>query len=222
MAQVTWTALAAVVITMATASSAGAQTCAGRAGQEAGSIQLSGDYSAVQGVKQFSVTGGGLGQTGFGGVTLGSISYDDFAGSTFVLGAGAGYRLPVGSSGNAEICPVISGSLGMGPNDIEGTGIDASTRSAQVGLTAGYRIAGGTDIAIIPTVGAGFTYSSFKLTDGVDSLEDSDTYGALSVGVGLVLGRQFTALPSVTIPVGLENADPVVNIGLTLSLGTRR
>lgn len=215
-------ALTVLLVALSAPAMAVAQTCVGRAGPEAGNIQLSGDYSSTQGVSQFGVSGGGLGATGFGSVTVGSISYDDFAGSTLVLGAGAGYRLPVGTSGNAEICPVVSALLGMGPNDIEGSGVDASSRGAQIGLSAGYRIASGADMAIIPTVGVGFAYSAFKLTDGVDTLEDSDTYGAFNVGVGLVLGRQFTALPSVSIPVGLEDSDPVLSISFTLSLGTRR
>lgn len=219
---VPWSLVALVVASATSPVVVSAQVCAGRAGREAGSVQLSGGFSSTQGVKQFSVSAGGLGNQAFGNVSAGSISYDDFPGSTFLLGAGTGFRLPIGTSGSAEICPIVSGFLGMGPKDIEGSGIDASSRGAQVGLTAGYRINNGPDFAIIPTVGAGFGYSAFKLSDGVDSLEDSETFGALSFGVGFVIGRQFTALPSVSIPIGLEDSDPVISIGFTLSVGSRR
>jgi hypothetical protein len=128
----------------------------------------------------------------------------------------------VGTSGHGEICPVIGGFIGMGPNDIEGSGVDASIRGVAVGLSAGYRINSSTDIAIVPTAGVGFEYSSFKLTDGIDSTSDSDSYGMLSLGVGLILGRQFTALPSVSIPIGLDDSDPILSLTFALSLGARR
>lgn len=198
-----------------------AQVCLGRPSHEAGNIQLGGGYSGAQGVSQFGVSAAGLSRVAFGQASLGSISYDDFDGSTLVIGASGGYRLPIGSSGNAELCPVVGGFLGMGPNDIEGSGVDASLRGANVGVSLGYRLSSGADVAVIPTFSAGFAYSSFKLTDGTDSLEDSDTYGIVGMGVGLVLGRQVTALPSVSIPLGLEDSDPVLGITFILSLGRR-
>ncbi len=199
-----------------------AQTCIGLPGPESGTVQLAGGFASTKGVSQFTVSAGGVGANVFGGASLGSVSYDDLNGTTLLVGAGAGYRLPLGTGGTTELCPVVGGRLGIGPNDIEGSGVDASTRGASVGVSLGHRIAAGNDVAVIPNVVAGFTYSSVRFTDGVDDLENSESSAVFGVGVGFVLGKQFTAQPSVSIPIGRENSDPVFGISFTLSLGSKR
>jgi hypothetical protein len=164
----------------------------------------------------------GLGERAYGGGSIGSVSYDDLSGSTTSLGAWVGYQLPMGTSGRSQLCPFFTGGLGLGPNDIEGSGIDASTRGFSAGVSWGMRAVQSNDFSLFPTIGAGIAFSSFKLTDGVDSIEESDTYVQLGFGLGLVLGRQFTVRPSVTIPLGLEGADPVFSVQISLSLGAGR
>lgn len=199
-----------------------AQLCTGRVGPEAGNIQFGGHFSSGQGTREVGVRGGGLRHSRFGFASLGSIRRDDVPGSTLAIGAGGGYRFPLGTSGNAELCPVIAGFIGIGPKDIEGSGVDASMRGAQVGVTLGIRGSSRTGMSLIPTMSATIARSSSRFSYLTESLEESETYGALTVGVGMVLGRRFTALPSVSIPIGRADLDLVAGFSFSLSLGSQR
>ncbi len=64
--------------------------------------------------------------------------------------------------------------------------------------------------------------TSLKLTDGVDPIKESDSGGSLIFGLGIVIGRQFTVRPSVTIPFGFENTDPSFGVMASLSVGAKR
>jgi len=213
---------AVLLVGLLAAAPASAQVCAGRPGADVGNVLLGAGYSSANGTSGFDVGITGLGERAFGAATIGSISYDDFSGSTTMVGGSLGYQLSVGTSGRAQLCPTFSGALGFGPNDIEGTGVDASTRSVGAGVTWGFRATESADFALIPTIGAGVAYASVKLTDGVDELTESDSYGLIDVGLGIVLGRQFAATPFITIPVGLEGADPTIGLTISLSIGKRR
>lgn len=199
-----------------------AQTCAGRPGADAGAAQVGGQFESATGGSTFGVGAGGIGRQMFGAATLSSTSYDDFDGSTLSIGGFVGYQLSLGTPGKAQLCPTASASLGFGPNDIEGLGVDASTRSASFGAAFGFRASQSPQFTLIPTADFSLVYSSIKLTDGVDSIEDSDSFGLLSLGVGLILGRQFSAHPYVAIPFGLEGADPSFGVTFALAVGTPR
>lgn len=212
-----------IVLTVST-SPLGAQVCMGMASFSAGALRIGG--SAVFG-DDSKFFGGGLAfgsGGGFAGVGIGSISYDDFAGSTFVINASAGYQLLLRSTSSIGLCPVASFSLGIGPNDIEGSGIDASSSGFTFGFQLGTAIPGGEQFQLIPSAGVAFAHSRFELEDGGGNslLEDSDTYGIVSVGVGLVFNAVLTILPHVQIPVGLEGADPIYGGSLGLQFGRRR
>lgn len=60
-------------------------------------------------------------------------------------------------------------------------------------------------------IGAGYIYSSVKLEGFGEELTESDTYGAVELGLGLIISKTLSLRPSVTIPVGLEGADPVMS-----------
>ena len=76
--------------------------------------------------------------------------------------------------------------------------------------------------AMIPSFAAGVVSSAVKLTDGVDDITESDTFGQLSLGVGLLFARQFTVKPFVLIPVGLEGANASFGISANLAVGAKR
>lgn len=213
---------AAAFATVLVASPSLAQVCEGRPGADAGKVQLGAGFSAGNAAKEFGVGVSGLGERAYGGATLGSVSYDDFSGSTTTIGGSVGYQLAVGSSGRAQLCPFFRAALGFGPNDIAGLGVDLSTRGVGAGISWGFRATQSADFGLIPTIGAGFSYASVKLSDGVDDLTESDTYGQLGIGLGFIFGRQFAVQPTVTIPLGLEGADPIVGVTISLSLGSRQ
>ena len=211
--------VASLLATMIAAAPSLAQVCEGRPGADAGNVLLGAGYSAGSGAKEFGVGVTGLGARAYGGATVGSVSYDDFSGSTTTLSGSVGYQLPVGSSARAQLCPYLHGGFGFGPNDIGGTGIDLSARTLGAGVSWGFRATQSSGFGLFPTVSAGFAYYSVKLTDGVDDLTQSDAYGQIGLGLGFVFSRQFAVRPAITIPVGLEGADPILGVAISLSVG---
>ncbi len=117
------------------------QTCMGQPGADAGTVQLGGVFGTVDGAKWFGARAYAVSERAFGGVDLGTTSYDAFEGSTLTIGGGAGYRLSLGSTGRSEICPFFNAELGSGPNDIEGSGFDLSSTTMAFGAAWGYRAA---------------------------------------------------------------------------------
>lgn len=206
--------LAAVPFTVAES-----QTCEGRPGRTVGKFAVDAGFSSGNDATQFAVGVTGLSTTTYGGVTVGSIDYDGFGGSTTTLGGNLGYQLPMGTTGRAQLCPFLEGAFGFGPNNIGGLGIDISTRDAAAGLVWGYRAKESDDFTLIPTIGAGFAYAAVTFSDGTDDLTESETFGMLRVGLGMVLAKRLSISPTVMIPVGLEDADPMVGVTLSLMLG---
>jgi hypothetical protein len=214
--------VALAVLASVAISSADAQTCEGRPGRAAGNVLLGAGFTSGDDATQFSAGVTGLGANVYGGASLGTISYDDFSGSTTTVGGAMGYQLAVGTTGRAQICPWVGADFGFGPKDIEGTGIDASARAISAGLTWGFRASESPDFAMIPTFGAGVVSSELKLTDGVDDFTESETFGQVTLGVGLLFARQFSVKPFVLIPVGLEGANASFGISASLAVGAKR
>lgn len=210
-------ALATLAIT-----GAEAQTCEGRPGRGAGNVVLGAGFTSGDDASQFSVGISGLGTSAYGGASIGSISYDNVSGSTTTVGGDLGYQLAAGTTGRAQLCPWFGVEFGFGPNDIEGTGVDLSIRSFSAGLSWGFRAVESADFAMIPSLSAGVASASVKLSDGVDELTESDTFGQIGLGIGFVFAKQFSIKPSITIPVGLEGADARLGVSASLAVGTKR
>jgi hypothetical protein len=210
----------------------GAQTCLGLTSFKSGRIQLAATGSFGESAR--SVEGAfSLGSSKpFGGLSLGAIDYDDIAGSTLLVGGAVGYQFPLGSSSTFQVCPGISTTLGFGPNDIFGgvydsagvqrdphPGDDASTVAFLAGLSLGAAL-GNSRVRLNPAAGLGVAYSSFDLKDpGGSGAERSDTYGAVNLALGLIFSAAVAVRPSVTIPLGLEGADPVFGITIAVNVG---
>ena len=197
------------------------QTCRGYPSFASGSTQATAQASFGESSKGFALGLSFGSRTAFGGASIGAISYDDLDGSTTVLGAEAGYQVPLNTTSTVQLCPMVSGSIGMGPKDINGSGIDASSRDASFSLSIGGLLGGQEGFRANPMIGAGFVYSSVKLEGFGDEVTESDTYGAVEFGLGLIINKTLSLRPSVTIPVGLEGADPVMSFAVALNFGNR-
>jgi hypothetical protein len=194
-----------------------AQTCVGLASYSRGPIQVAGHGSAV--VSDFGAhqVGASIGYGRPGGVFA-----DAAVATTSVTGTDAsldfavdaGYQVQVGQ---AQICPVAALGLSNGP-DTDGMGVDASTRSATVGLALGTAI-GVRQVQVVPTGGFTLEYSNVKYQGASGS--SSDAYGVAHLGVGLVFNT-VSLRPSVEIPVGLQGADPVLGLTVGLNFGGKR
>lgn len=211
---------------------AATQTCLGLPSFRSGRIQLAANGSFGEDARSFEGSLSLGSNKGFGGLSLGAVDYDEIEGSTLLIGGGAGYQLPLGASSSFHVCPGIRASVGFGPRDVFGglydsagvqrdprPGDDASTFVFVAGLSLGASL-GSTGVRLNPTAGLAFAYSSFQLKDpGGTGAERSDTYGALDVALGLIIRSVFAVRPSITIPIGLQGADPVFGLTLAINVG---
>src|SRR4051812_21350499 len=109
---------------------AAAQTCVGMPSFSSGRMQVTGGGSFADGANSFGGTFGyGTPKGLYGKAGLGSTSYDALDGSSLDLSLGGGYQVPLQTSRTAELCPVASLSIGSGPKDILGSGVDMSSRN---------------------------------------------------------------------------------------------
>jgi outer membrane autotransporter protein len=129
--------------------------------------------------------------------------------------------LTVGSA-QASVCPVASFGVGMGPNDIGGTGIDASSTRGTLGLAVGKVMGANPKMKIVPNAGLGLAYQKLSQDDGTTSLSESETYGLASIGVGLIFNSNIAVRPSVSIPLGSDlSNDPTFGLTVAYSFGSK-
>jgi hypothetical protein len=115
-----------------------AQTCLGLAPFSSSAVQVTGEGAFTQSSNGVSAgLGYGLPASLFGGVTVGTRSFEAFDGSSVDLGAAAGYQISVARAAGFELCPLASFNLGIGPNSRFGSGVDRSSRLASIGLALG-------------------------------------------------------------------------------------
>jgi hypothetical protein len=187
---------------------AAAQTCVGMPSFSSGQMQIAGGGQFADGGNSFGGTFGyGVPKGLYGKAGIGTTSYDGFDGSSLDLSVGGGYQVPLHASRVAELCPVASLSIGSGPKDILGTGVDMSSRTFAAGASVGALLGRNPQLRFVPNASFQFANSRVKLDDGTDSASDSQTYGLLSLGTGFVFNSRFSLNPSISIPVGLDGAD---------------
>jgi hypothetical protein len=205
------------------ANSLEAQSCLGTASFTAGPARLGVAGAFPEGAKEF---GGQLayGQVngGFGAVSVARATANDADVSSMTYGVTGGYQLNLGQRGGAQLCPV--GGLSYSTTDeVEflGSSIDASARTFQAGLAVGAPLNAGATAQLVPFGSLSLANTSATVTvDGEDSSND-ETYGVMQLGAGLVLGRAITVQPSVSIPLGLEDADAVFSVAMGFNFGAR-
>jgi hypothetical protein len=199
---------------------AAAQTCLGLPSHSNGQMQVTGNATFTDLSNSFG-TSIGYGQPAgiFGNAQLGTTSYDGLDGSAIDLGAQAGYQLTVSQ---AQVCPVASFSLGMGPNDVDGAGTDVSSRQGTIGFAVGKVMGSNPKMKLVPNAGLGLAYRKQKLDDGTSSIEASETYGQASVGLGLIFNSHLAVRPSISIPLGSDfSNDPSFGLSVAYNFGSK-
>ncbi len=199
---------------------AAAQTCLGLASFSHGNMQVSGNGQFASGMNRFGAGFNyGLPASVFAGAQISTTSFDGAPSSSLGVGANVGYQMSVGKAANIHVCPTASLELGMGPDDAA-AGINASSRSANVGFSLGTTMGATPRMQIVPTAGLGLAYSKLKLEDATTTTELSDTYGQARLGVGIIFNQQIAVRPSVDIPLGLQGSDPTFGLTVAYSFGS--
>jgi hypothetical protein len=188
-------------------SKAAAQACAGMPSFSSGPMQITAGGSFADGTSSFGGTFGyGVSNGLYGKAGIGTTSYDAFDGSSLDLSVGGGYQIPLQTSRTAELCPVASLSLGSGPNDIVGTGVDMSSRTLAFGAAVGALVGRSSQVRILPNASFQFANTRVSVDDGTTSAAGSESYGLLTLGTGFVFNSRFSVNPSISIPLGLDGS----------------
>ena len=128
------TVILSLAFTLALGAHAAAQTCVGMPAFSSGHMQVAGGGQFADGSSSFGGTFGyGTPKSFYGKAGIGTTSYDGLDGSSFDFNVGGGYQVPLHTKPTAELCPIASLSLGSGPNDVLGSGVDLSTRTFAFG-----------------------------------------------------------------------------------------
>jgi hypothetical protein len=198
-----------------------AQLCAGTASFSAGRLQAGGqlisnnDYSSL-GVGLNLGTARGL----YGGPQIAQNNYDFIDESGLWVGASGGYQMRPAKQG-FQVCPVARIGLGLGPDDIGGTGVDMSMREFSAGAMIGMVAYREPTLQIIPTGGLSIVNQKITLDTPAGSADESDTFMSLDLGAGFLLGSVFTIRPMVSIPLGGDGRDESFTLGVTYNFGKR-
>jgi hypothetical protein len=116
--------------------------------------------------------------------------------------------------GMLQVCPVASFTLSDLP---DGFGVNNSAQTATLGLALGAAV-GPRQLQIVPAGGISLEYERIKAEDSFNSSTESDAYAVAQLGVGLVL-NSLSIRPEVSIPLGLEGADPVLGVTVGFNFG---
>jgi hypothetical protein len=211
---------------------AGAQLCAGAPSFEGRPVQIGAGADFADGVSTF---GGALGlgrhNGAFGSVGVGVNVYDETINqltineSSVAFTAGAGYQIPLGTTGRAQLCPMISGTYENGPKNVANEGIDFTSGGGGLGLRLGGDVPLSPTLSFVPWGGGSVVYwrSRVRAETARARVQEtsSDTYGVLGFGGTLLVNHRFSFGPSISIPVGLEGAKPSYGVSMAIALGGR-
>jgi hypothetical protein len=199
---------------------AAAQTCVGMPSFSTGQMQVSGGGAFADGMNSFGGSFGyGTPKALYGKAGVGTTSYDALNGSSFDLNLGGGYQVPLKSSRMAQLCPVANLSIGSGPKNVVGSGVDMSSRTFSFGAAVGGLVGHSSQMQILPN--ASFQLANTRATadDGTTSASASESYGILTLGTGFVFSSRFSVNPSVSIPVGLDGSSTLFGLSAAMFFG---
>lgn len=201
---------------------AAAQTCLGNPSFRVNHLQLAGEALFDEDVTTFGAMFTSGSNSYFGGVGAGGATTDGVDGTTLLLRGQLGSQVALSPGSAAQVCPVLTAEIGFGPEDIDGLGTNYSSRAFGFGLAFGGVMANTGTIALVPSISAGFQYRAGIFDGTGGSTTVSDTYGTVGAALGLVMNQALSIRPSVTIPLGVEDSNPVFGIGVALNYGGRR
>ena len=201
------------------ATKAAAQTCVGMPSFSSGRMQVAGGGTFADGASSFGGTFGyGTPKGLYGKAGVGTTSYDGLNGSSFDLNLGGGYQIPLHAR-MAELCPVANLSVGSGPNDVLGSGVDMSSRTFAFGAAVGGLVGHSTQMQILPNASFQFANTRATVDDGTTSSSGSESYGLLTLGTGFVFNSRFSLNPSISIPVGLSGSSTSFGLNGAINFG---
>lgn len=209
------TALAVCMGAMLAAQPAAAQICSGQPTlQGARSVNVSSGASFFDGGKTYGanftvgsewLVGGGFGYTDFDDTTLSQKTISGVAGWEYEDGSGF------------AACPNLGASYGFG---LELSGVDLTSWTISPGVSLGYEAMVSQTLSVVPTGSGSLVYQDLTADAGIGGeASDSETYGMIGLGLGLIVNDLFGFGPSVSFPLGLDGGDTRFGLSATVGIG---
>lgn len=210
-----FSSVAICVGTMLAAQPAAAQICSGAPTlQGTRSLNVSSGASFFDGGKTYGASftagsnwlvGGGFGYTDFDDTTL----------SLKTISGSAGWEYEDGSGFAA--CPNLGASYGFG---LELSGVDLTSWTISPGVSLGYEAVVSQTLSVVPTGSGSLVYQDLNADAGIGGeASESETYGMIGLGLGLIVNDLFGFGPSVSFPVGLDGGDTRFGLSATVGIG---
>ena len=231
---ITWSSFAsAVLLSVAVPSLLHAQACLGAPSYRVAPLQLGAGASFTDGSKGAGVQVGlGAPQGLFANLGVNLTSYDGLDGTGTSVGGSLGYDVAVtptpargpAPSTSVSLCPIASVAYTKLPSFSDGTNdYDAHELDAGGGVALGVSVTASPTVSVIPFGSFAYYYGRASVSSvGLGSESVSDTFGAATLGIGLLLNQRITIRPSVLIPVGIEGSNPSFNFAVGFQVGSRQ
>lgn len=200
-----------------------AQVCVGTSSFANGMIQAAGSLSFQGDAKMYGASlSAGASKGIFATTQVARVDFKDVSEGATSFSGNVGYAIPVKS--RAQFCPIVGYSHTRSDDIDDGLGSTYRIRSNAYHLGGAF----GTSRPLSPTVDfapfvhAGYIHEKMTIRElGSGSASASEDYGTIGGGIGLIFGKVFTLLPSVSVPIGVDDSDPVFALGFSINFGRR-
>jgi hypothetical protein len=199
-----------IVLVLAQAAVANAQTCLGLPSFTSGSVHVNVLGQFPDSASGYAVgIGAGRPNNLFANIGGGQFSQDGVEGKQSYGFLEFGYQLPITRLNRAQVCPIAGGYYGQGPDD-EAAGDKVTQYSATVGVAAGMAF-GSSRFSAIPNLGLRYTFGSTKVDndDVALSYDQGFSGGIVELGLAFLFLERFSIQPLVQLPFADDTGDPL-------------
>jgi len=210
--------LAAIVVTLPAA--ARAQACLGSVSFGTIPVRVGGGAVFGKDYTGYAVSlMAGKDNSLFGDIGVSRTYFDGYEDSGDDVFAELGWQRALGT--RAQLCPVVGGSIGTGPDD---DGLEVKSRFASAGVALGMTLHPKPGVKVIPNGSLRFGYGASDVTDqGTGQETFTDGYGVAGVGFGLTLFNDRLAIaPTVQFPFAANDNSVSYGIAFSVGIGLKR
>lgn len=197
-----------------------AQSCLGNASFASGAVRLGVSGTFTDGSNLYAgELALGAPNGAFVSGSGGSTSHTNGAGTNSVIGATVGLEVAVAP--RVSFCPLLHYTHTSYPDVSFGNAVVTTTGDALgFGGALGATTTVTPNLDVIPYVSAEYVHATTTASEvDLGSQTESQGYGIIAVGAGLVINKVITFRPSVSRPIGFTGAKTSVAVGVSINFG---
>ena len=198
-------------------SAAEAQTCVGLPSFDAGALRLNVSAQFPDSAKAYLIgLGAGKPDGPFATAGVGRVSFVDLEERATLGFVEAGYQIPL--PGGVELCPLVGGQLGRGPDDALFR-LTVRSRGWAAGGAIGTTLPAGP-VALGPNLAVRYEWFSQEVEEEGIGAETSTFDGSvLDLGLAVILGGRLSLQPLVHVPLSGDDGGTTLGLFGSLAFG---